>query len=50
MKFEQPEQISKKKKFKKILKTLTKRENLAKIVVIVSSLALLGSSILPFLR
>ena len=50
MKLEANTQVSKKKKFKQVLKKLTKRENLAKIVVIVSSLALLGSSILPFLR
>jgi len=37
------------KKLKKLFKRLTKRETLAKILIIVSSLALLGTSILPFL-
>lgn len=49
MKLENQEPVSTKKKLKTLWKKVTKRENLAKFVIIISSLALLASSILPFL-
>lgn len=37
------------KKTKKIFKKVTKRENLGKILIIVSGLALIASSVLPYI-